>query len=593
MRRSTVNLAAMLAVACVLVAILGAMPASALQPDSQGNGSTLAATTAESALVAGDDGTKAEDTSAEPDLTTYKGKARAAKFADLDPGAWYMNAPGGVFPDTDTLYLDYTVAEGLMSGYSATAFAPDDALSRGMAATIIYRMATGKTAETTDNSASTEFSDVPAGRWYSAAVAWCSENGVVTGYPGTGRFEPDGMVTRAELATMISRYCKQVEEMPSASYDLTWFYDLADIQTWSSMHVVFCAGMGIMNGFGGTRIFAPQAKATRCQMAKIVAVTALAVKAYRASQVWEEYVPKYSYELYFVDIYPGIWDGKTDMYTGINRVVYIKTDNPNPETIDLNCVEGTGIGHGFTAVSGSLFYQSKSGDYEDVAYTPRDDDSPYQYAMHRVEGGYVAEIHFENPGSHCIEVREHRIGREMYDENKKRINQIERRDYVVIGTTEPITVHDYDAEEKAWMDDMIGKAVAKYGGTNPKEKMGSVVRYLRSDFRWDYVAHREDGSTRHTLSRYRGLPYFVAHRCNSYTSPSFLCWFAEEIGGFEDVHNCYWDYVPGTKEWDRWHYYCRVTYQGVEYFYECCPSGGVVPTADVDFVGGSNLIRVL
>ena len=69
-----------------------------------------------------------------------------------------------------------------MSGYEGTTlFGPDDPLTRAMAATIIYRMATGATSDTTDNSVGTQFSDVPAGQWYSAAIAWCSENGVVTG----------------------------------------------------------------------------------------------------------------------------------------------------------------------------------------------------------------------------------------------------------------------------------------------------------------------------------------------------------------------------------------------------------------------------
>ena len=312
MRRSFTRAIAVIMAAFALAVIMVPAAARAQQP-AAGEGAALVAATAEAVQVAtqtdsagGADGCGGE--SADTDLASYAGRAEAAGFADLDQDAWYMRAPDGAFPGTGTLYIDYAVAEGLMSGYSPTWFAPDSSLTRGMAATIIYRMAMGETAETADNGVSTKFPDVPAGRWYSAAVAWCSDNGVVTGYLETGLFEPDGKVTRAEIATMVSRYCAQVEGMPQASYeyDLTSFLDLSDIEPWSSPHIAFCAGRGIMTGYGNVKSFGPQRLATRCQMAKIAAVTALAVKEYRASQVWEEYVPKYSYELSFIDIDPGI-----------------------------------------------------------------------------------------------------------------------------------------------------------------------------------------------------------------------------------------------------------------------------------------------
>ena len=211
------------------------------------------------------------------DLAAYEGAAAKAGFTDLADGAWYMSeglgdGHGGVA----CTYLDYVVGRGLMSGYSGTTlFGPDDTLSRGMAATIIYRMATGETARTTDNNVGTKFSDVPAGRWYSAAVAWCAEEGVVTGYAGSALFGPDDDVTREQLATMICRYCVKAGGQAPGGADLSRFSDERRIAGWAREGVAHCVANGIVSGYSdGSGRFGPQDTATRCQMAKIIAVTA-------------------------------------------------------------------------------------------------------------------------------------------------------------------------------------------------------------------------------------------------------------------------------------------------------------------------------
>ena len=172
-------------------------------------------------------------------------------------------------------YLDYTIGRGLMSGYAGTTrFAPDDTLTRGMAATIIYRMATGATAATTDNNVQTRFSDVHSGDWYAAAVKWCAEKGVVTGYSGTDLFGPGDPVTREQLAAMVARYCTKVAGMPSAGADVSRFPDGGAISSWAREAAAFCAVNGIITGKGDTGAFDPAGLASRCQMAKVIAVTA-------------------------------------------------------------------------------------------------------------------------------------------------------------------------------------------------------------------------------------------------------------------------------------------------------------------------------
>ena len=218
-------------------------------------------------------------------LAAHAGAANAAGFSDLDPSAWYMTASTGAFSGTDVLYLDYTVGRGLMSGYSdgTRRFGPNDTLSRAMAATVIYRMATGLAFDTTDDDVTTQFSDVPSGTWYSAAVAWCADNGVVTGYTDeagnpTGFFGPDDFVSREQLAAMIARYCVSMAGAASAGDDVSSFPDGTSISSWAREGVAFCSANGIVSGHSDTGAFCPADNAERCQMAKIIAVTARMVE---------------------------------------------------------------------------------------------------------------------------------------------------------------------------------------------------------------------------------------------------------------------------------------------------------------------------
>ena len=205
---------------------------------------------------------------------SFAGKAQQAGFTDLESGAWYMKE--GFKDDAGnvaTTYLDHVVGRGLMSGYSdTTLFGPNDKLSRGMVATIIYRMATGATADV-DNDVDAGFTDVPRGAWYAAAVKWCAENGVTTGYTGTTLFDPEGDVTRAQLATFIFRYCTKVLGMDPGDGDISKFPDKDQIPDYARLAAAFCNANGIVIGYSDSGNFGPADFATRCQAAKIIAVT--------------------------------------------------------------------------------------------------------------------------------------------------------------------------------------------------------------------------------------------------------------------------------------------------------------------------------
>ena len=215
-----------------------------------------------------------QDSPYKSDLQSYSNAAKKAGFRDLNTRAWYMDASQGTFSGTSVLYLDYTIGRGLMSGYSASTFGPSDSLSRAMAATIIYRTATGKTAANTNNAVSTGFSDAPANQWYSAAIAWCASNGVVTGYSGKGTFGPNDLVTREQLATMIYRYCVKYENQPDMSTSIYQFTDYRNISGWARDGIRYCVASGVMSGYSGSKAFGPGDTADRSQMSKIIAVVA-------------------------------------------------------------------------------------------------------------------------------------------------------------------------------------------------------------------------------------------------------------------------------------------------------------------------------
>ena len=195
-------------------------------------------------------------------------KAEIAEFGAA--GVWYV-ADG---------WLDYVVTNGVMSGYAGSAdFGPYDALTRGQAAAILYRAFTGATASTTDNGVDAGFPDVAPGSYCAAAVRWCAERGIVTGYEGgewAGTFRPDAPVSREELATMVARYAcyaetSQAGVLPADEGALSRFADAGEVDGYARAAMAWCCENGVVGGVGGTSL-APHDGAWRASMAKMIAV---------------------------------------------------------------------------------------------------------------------------------------------------------------------------------------------------------------------------------------------------------------------------------------------------------------------------------
>lgn len=109
-------------------------------------------------------------------------------MTDVDKNAWYHTA------------VDYALTNGIMGGYNATTFGPNDTLSRAMVVQVLYNKE-GQPAI----SGKHDFTDVPADQWFNNAVTWGTKNGVMGGY-GNGKFGPNDSVTIEQIAVILWNY---------------------------------------------------------------------------------------------------------------------------------------------------------------------------------------------------------------------------------------------------------------------------------------------------------------------------------------------------------------------------------------------------
>lgn len=174
-------------------------------------------------------------------------------FTDLDAKAWYHEG------------VDYALTNGLMNGVGGGKFEPDGQLTRAQLVTVLYRAAgepdTGKQVN--------PFTDVADDTWYTKAVIWAANNGIVNGV-AKNTFAPDDSITREQIAAMLYRYAGA----EAAKEDkLSAFPDAAKVSDWAKEALNWAVAGGLINGVAdanGTASLEPQATATRAQIATIL-----------------------------------------------------------------------------------------------------------------------------------------------------------------------------------------------------------------------------------------------------------------------------------------------------------------------------------
>ena len=182
----------------------------------------------------------------------------------------YEKEPGMSLPYTDVSWdhWAYTAIKrmytrNLMVGVDDKTFAPDLTLTRAMLAVILYARA-GEPAVTAEN----KFSDVPTGQWYTNAVIWAAENGIVAGC-GDGTFRPDAAVTRAQAAVMLCGFAAFSGDDVTARADLSAFGDAADVPSWAQAELQWTVARQLIVGRDG-KLLAPNDAVTRAEMASIL-----------------------------------------------------------------------------------------------------------------------------------------------------------------------------------------------------------------------------------------------------------------------------------------------------------------------------------
>lgn len=180
-------------------------------------------------------------------------KEESKTFSDVPEGAWYA------------WVVSRAVALGLMSGYDNGRFGPDDSITRGQVAVILWNMA-GRPAA---GSGAKPFSDVASGKYYYNAVRWASGAGVVSGYSNK-KFDPNDKVTREQLTVMLANYARRVggQQVSGSPSDYASMKDKAKVSSWAVTSMGWCFRNKILSGSRGCIL--PQDSATRAETAKMV-----------------------------------------------------------------------------------------------------------------------------------------------------------------------------------------------------------------------------------------------------------------------------------------------------------------------------------
>ena len=142
-------------------------------------------------------------------------------------------------------------------------FEPESKMSRAMLVTVLYRMANPEEKANNHN-----FADVPAGQWYTDAVAWAAENNIVSGV-SENKFAPNEDITREQMALIIYRFAKMQGYDVEDSADLSQFADTDDISDWALDAIRWANKTELVNGTSETTL-SPKATATRAQVAAIL-----------------------------------------------------------------------------------------------------------------------------------------------------------------------------------------------------------------------------------------------------------------------------------------------------------------------------------
>lgn len=174
-------------------------------------------------------------------------------FSDVSANIWYAEP------------VNYLASRGVVSGSGDGSFSPAENVTRAEFVTMIAAAA-GADVSTYSQSS---FDDVDSGSWASPYIEWAADNGIVSG-TGDGRFDPDGNITREDMAVIAERYLEYKNIPVGETKDISDFSDSGSIAGYAADSVGKIYSRGIMQGRGGM-IFAPLDNSSRAEASAVIA----------------------------------------------------------------------------------------------------------------------------------------------------------------------------------------------------------------------------------------------------------------------------------------------------------------------------------
>lgn len=193
-----------------------------------------------------------EEVPEEPEEVEETEETETISFKDVKENDWFYEA------------VSYAVENGLMSGMSEDIFAPNTPLTREMLAVVLYNV------EGQPESAGVNpFTDVKADIWYTDAILWANENGIVAGYDN-GAYGVGDFITREQFAAILYRYAQfKGYDTTQGGMAVREFSDYENISDYARPAMAWAVNAGIMGGMDDGTLM-PQGKATRAEAATML-----------------------------------------------------------------------------------------------------------------------------------------------------------------------------------------------------------------------------------------------------------------------------------------------------------------------------------
>ncbi len=177
----------------------------------------------------------------------------ATSFTDVKPTHWFYKA------------VTYAAEKGLMVGTGEGIFNPNVKFTRAMTVQVLSQLS----GDDLSGYKTSDFPDVPDNAWFTKAVCWSVDKGIVAGIDG--KFKPNDNVTREQLARMIHQFAVKYDitnKFPAGPNTADGFSDGNMIGAWAREDVEWAVYNGVITGVGNDKLD-PKGTATRAQAAQL------------------------------------------------------------------------------------------------------------------------------------------------------------------------------------------------------------------------------------------------------------------------------------------------------------------------------------